>query len=113
MALPGSSDPHSIANQRRPVRFAQGQAEGAGWMLECRDMWDAADEDGGLYFEFFQTTLEARREVEAILAKPNEVRLLGIYDLTRPLEPQGAGLSAQQFLVLTQDGQGFIRGKGD
>ncbi|MBT9583266.1 hypothetical protein IV102_07945 [bacterium] len=100
MALPGPAEPHRIASQRRPIRFAEGQAQGARWMLECRDMWDAMEEDGGVYFEIVNTTEEARQQVRDILGKPNDVRLLGVYDLNIELTPQGPGLTATQFLAL-------------
>ena len=100
MALPGPAEPHRVAAERRPIRFAEGQARGARWMLECRDMWDAMEEDGGVYFQFVNTTEEARQQVRDILGKPEEARLLGVYDLSIELTPQGPGLTATEFLTL-------------
>jgi len=100
MALPGPAEPHRVAAERRLTHFAQGQAQGARWMLECRDMWDAMEEDGGVYFQIVNTTQEARQQVGDILGKPNDVRVLGVYDLTMELTSQGPGLTATQFLSL-------------
>ncbi len=82
----------------RESHFARGQAEGARWLLECRDMWDAFDEDGGVYFKVFQEETSARRQARDIQAHPKDKRLLGAYDLSKPLKEQGAGLTLEQFL---------------
>ncbi|MBS2037828.1 hypothetical protein JST97_22780 [bacterium] len=82
----------------RQSHFAKGQAKGARWLLECRDMWDAFDEDGGVYFVLMMDDLSARREARDIQAYPKDKRLLAAYDLTRPLEEQGAGLNLEDFL---------------
>lgn len=31
-------------------RFIEARQKGCSWMLVCRDMWDAFDDDGGVYF---------------------------------------------------------------
>ena len=82
----------------RESHFAKGQAEGARWLLECRDMWDAFDEDGGVYFALAMDDQAARREARDIQANPKDKRLLGAYDLTRPLAEQGQGLKLEEFL---------------
>ncbi len=82
----------------RQDHFARGQAEGGRWLLECQDLWDAFDEDGGVYFEVFRDEAAARREARDIQAHPKDKCLLGAYDLAQSLEEQGAGLSLDEFL---------------
>lgn len=82
----------------RETHFLKGQAEGGRWLLECRDMWDAFDEDGGVYFQVLTDDLAARREARDIQANPKDKRLLGAYDLTRPLAEQGSGLKLDELL---------------
>ncbi len=82
----------------RESHFAKAQAEGGRWLLECRDMWDAFDDDGGVYFQAMPDDLSARREARDIQANPKDKRLLGAYDLTRPLAEQGPGLKLEEFL---------------
>ena len=67
-------------------------------MLECRDMWDAFDDDGGVYFKIMAGDGMARREVRDIQANPQDKRLLAAYDLRKPLLEQGAGLTLEEFL---------------
>lgn len=83
----------------REDHFARGQAEGGRWLLECRDMWDAFDEDGGVYFKVFHEDAAARREVRDIQAHPKDKRLLGAYDLGKALAEQGPGLTLEGFLA--------------
>jgi len=82
----------------RAEYFAKGQLEGGHWLLECRDMWDAFDDDGGVYFKIMASDGMARREVRDIQANPQDKRLLAAYDLRKPLAEQGAGLTLEEFL---------------
>lgn len=82
----------------RESHFAKGRAEGGRWLLECRDMWDAFDEDGGVYFKIMSDDHSARREARDIQAHPKDKRLLGAYDLGLPLADQGPGLKLEEFL---------------
>jgi len=82
----------------RAEHFAKGQLEGGHWLLECRDIWDAFDEDGGVYFKVMTSDGMARREVRDIQGSPQDKRLLAAYDLRRPLAEQGAGLTLEEFL---------------
>jgi hypothetical protein len=36
--------------KRREERYAEHRAAGKAWLIECRDLWDAEDEDAGVYF---------------------------------------------------------------
>ena len=96
--MPAAGDPHALNTQRRALRFAEGQAQKALWLVECRDMWDAADEDAGVYFCIEKTTESARLLVKSALTQPNDVRVLGVYSLQQDLVKQGPGLKAEEFL---------------
>jgi hypothetical protein len=84
-----------INARRRAERCGEFRAAGAAWMLECRDLWDSEDEDAGVYF----VSCVDDRAVERRLGEldPASDRLLGIYDLSKPLEPQGPGLTAAEW----------------
>ena len=85
--------------ERRQVRFAEGRQKGMRWMLECRDMWDASDEDGGVYFSFCATEAEVSAAAHKMTDENTGDRLLGIYDLSKPLLPQGAGINRADWLA--------------
>lgn len=83
-------------NSKRCARYyAEFKAAGAMWMLECRDLWDSEDEDAGVYFVDCSST----RAVNNFIMKMNRFsdRLLGIYDLTKPLIEQGPGLTLEEW----------------
>ena len=86
-----------LNDQRRKVRYAELRAEGARWMLECRDLWDAEDDDGGVYFSGCANGVEVNAAIAGM--DPSSDRLMGVYDLTRPLDEQGPGLTVQQWLA--------------
>ena len=85
--------------ERRTVRFAEGQQQGMRWMLECRDMWDAQDDDGGVYFSFCATEAEVTAADHQMTDENTDDRLLDIYDLSKPLNSQGAGISRAVWLT--------------
>ncbi len=84
---------------RRVKRFADGRAQGAAWMIECRDMWDAMDEDAGVYFVFCDDESAVDRIVAQMTDDNPNNRVLGIYDLARSLEAQGPGLTRSEWLA--------------
>jgi hypothetical protein len=86
-------------DERRQVRFVEGQRQGMRWMLECRDMWDASDDDGGVYFSLCASESDVTAIAQHLNGTNTEDRLLGIYDLSKPLIPQGAGISRSEWLV--------------
>ena len=77
----------------RAEHFAKGQSEGGHWLLECRDMWDAFDDDGGVYFKIMASDGMARREVRDIQANPQDKRLLTNDNPRNLVRMQGAGLT--------------------
>ena len=84
--------------ERRPLRFAEGRAQGADYMLECRDLGDSEDRDAGVYFKFCSA-----HELASELAKmPDDDpwnRVLGIFNLALPLEQQGLGITRALWLT--------------
>lgn len=88
-----------INGQRRKIRFAEGQQAGMAWMLECRDMWDAHDRDGGVYFSFCATEAEVDEAVSKLTGDDMGDRLLGIYDLSETLKVQGPGINRADWLA--------------
>lgn len=81
----------AIARERRKVRYIEAKEQGCHWLLECRDMLDAFDDDAGLYFELFKT----RKEVDEKVGKSGgSQKVMGIYDLSLPLREQGSGITA-------------------
>ncbi len=69
-------------------------------MVECRDLWDASDADGGVYFSLEESNAAVRNLIVSAQAQPNDIRVLGIYSLGQELLKQGPGLRAEQFLEL-------------
>jgi hypothetical protein len=62
-------------------------------------MWDAHDADAGVFFHVcpHEAAVDALAR-EMTEDNPNE-RLLTVYDLQRPLEEQGAGLTRGEWLA--------------
>jgi len=86
----------AIAGERRGVRYIEAKEQGYRWMLECRDMWDAYDEDAGLYFETYKT----RAEVDAKVEKSSgDQKVMGIFDLSLPLNDQGVGVTSDDWEI--------------
>jgi hypothetical protein len=67
-------------------------------MLECRDMWDADEQDAGVFFTLHKTREEAVARIREMAKTPDHERVLAVYDLRQPLQPQGAGQNPQSFL---------------
>lgn len=85
--------------ERLEKQFVSAAAGGSRWLIECRDLSDAFDSDGGVYF--VECVDEAA--VDAVVARctadnPYD-RLLGIFDLRRPLAEQGAGMSRAAWIA--------------
>ena len=77
--------------QRREERYAEHRAAGKAWMIECRDLWDSEDEDAGVYFVPCADAAAVTRYIKGL--DPATDRVLGIYDLSKPLTPQGPGIT--------------------
>ena len=87
------------SDERRQVRFTEGQQQGMLWMLECRDMWDASDDDGGVYFSLCKSAADVTAIAQHLNGTNTDDRLLGIYDLSKLLIQQGAGISRSEWLA--------------
>ncbi|MBN1270238.1 MAG: hypothetical protein JXB04_11675 [Kiritimatiellae bacterium] len=81
--------------RRRAEYYAKFRAAGAAWLLECRDLWDSEDDDAGVYF----TDCSSERGVDTCIREldPLTDRVLGIYDLSKPLDEQGVGLTLEEW----------------
>lgn len=90
-----------LSRQARERRYSEGKGEGAIYMLECRDMWDADDQDAGVFFTLHKTREQAVARIREMQKTPDHERVLAVYDLRQPLLSQGPGLSPQQFLFPT------------
>ena len=86
----------AIARERRKIRYAEAKEQGYSWLLECRDLWDAHDNDAGVFFSFCHT----RPEVDEKVKKSSGTqKVLGIYDVRQPLKEQGAGITPKDWEI--------------
>jgi hypothetical protein len=99
----GPSDVLAVVRRNRErleQRFAAAVASGRRWLVECRDLFDAFDSDGGVYF----VGCSDDAAVDALVARCTDDnpcdRLLGVFDLHRPLAEQGGGLTRSAWLDL-------------
>jgi len=86
-----------LNSQRLVTRFAECKNSGAMWLLECRDLWDSEDEDAGVYFVECSSGYAVNNFIKKM--DPLSDRILGIYDLSKPLKNQGAGLTLEEWKV--------------
>lgn len=80
----------------RAGAFAGAASAGAMWLVECRDLWDASDEDAGVFYQ----PCADDAGVDRLLAEYADGEwhsVLGIYDVRRPLEAQGPGLRPESW----------------
>ncbi|MBA4189093.1 MAG: hypothetical protein C0467_13930 [Planctomycetaceae bacterium] len=85
--------------ERLEQRFASAVASGHRWLVECRDLGDAFDPDAGVYFVECADDA-AVDQVAARCTDDNPYdRLLGIFDLRRPLCEQAGGLTRTAWLT--------------
>ena len=96
-ARPSAVFTQSHSMQARQERYEQGRQLGSLWMLECRDAGNLLEDDDGNYFQLCSDRDQAVEALRLIVARPREVRLVGIYDLTVPLETQGVGWTLEEF----------------
>jgi hypothetical protein len=90
---------------RLVLRFVSAAASGQRWLVECRDLGDAFDAAAGVYF------VECADDagVDQVVARCTDDsydRLLGIFDLRRPLGEQGGGLTRAAWIIGRQPGTG-------
>ncbi len=75
-------------------RFIEAKEKGYNWMLVCRDMHDAFDDDGGVYFE----TYKSRAKVDAKVKKSSgDQKVMGIYDLSITFDEQYSGVKVDDW----------------
>lgn len=87
-----------INRERRALRHAEAAGAGAAWLVECRDLWDAHDEDAGVYFVACATDDDVTGLVGRLDDDNPNDRILGIYRISEPITPQGPGLTRAQWL---------------
>jgi hypothetical protein len=95
--------PQALAARRRAEAFRRGTALRATYVLECRDLGDPEAEDGGLFFAFLRTEAEVDAAVAELGESHPYERLLGVFDLGRPLAEQGSGLTRDEWLARRTD----------
>jgi hypothetical protein len=87
-----------INQRRRLQKYWEGREKGAAWLVECRDMWDAMDEDAGAYFVFCANEQEVEEALRQRPLDSPDDRVLGIYRLDRPLDSQGPGIRPEDWM---------------
>lgn len=79
-------------------RFNRAKKKGYNWMLVCRDMYDAFDDDGGVYFK----TVKSRARVDEVVKKSDGVeKVMRIYDLSLSFGENFPGVSVEDWDVTT------------
>jgi hypothetical protein len=96
---PFSLDAAAKLNAERLERaFATAIANDNLWLVECRDLFDAYDHDAGVYF----VECKDDRAVNEVVARCTDDshfdRLLGIFNLRKPLDGQGVGLTRSEWV---------------
>jgi len=94
------ADAAHINWERLQRRFADAPGRGARWLCNCRDLWDAGDRDGGEYFVECADEAAVDRVVADCPEDSRWKRLMGIFDLGRPLHEQPVmGISRAQWIA--------------
>ena len=93
------SDAVALNRKRLAKRADEARALGFRWLVECRDMWDAHDDDAGVYF----VPCEDEEKVGEVISirDPDAAmsdKVLGIFDLSGPLSVQNFGVTRAQWL---------------
>ncbi|HEV2147760.1 MAG TPA: hypothetical protein VGR37_10190 [Longimicrobiaceae bacterium] len=94
----------AVVSRRRAEAFRRGVALRAAYMLEYRDLGDPEAEDGGVCFAFLRSEADVDAAVEELGEDNPYERLLGVFDLRRPLAEQGAGLTGDEWLERQRQG---------
>lgn len=85
--------------ERLERRFEMARAKGLRWLVECRDLGDAFDEAAGVYFVDCPDDAAVEQIVIRCTDDNPYDRVLGIFDLHRPLPEQGGGLNRASWLA--------------
>ncbi len=84
-------------------RFAEAQVGGHRWLLECRDMWDAHDDDMGVYYKPVDDDAAVDACAMHFDEKNNFDRLVAVWDLSKPLAGQSSGISPNDWRKSRQE----------
>jgi hypothetical protein len=84
---------------RLEQRFASAAKSGRRWLIECRDLGDASDADAGVYFVECDDDAAVDRVIARCTDDNPYERLLGIYDLRKPLGEQGGGVARAAWIA--------------
>lgn len=87
-----------LNDKRCKQYYAEFKAKGAKWMVECRDLWDSEDDDAGVYFVDCASEKAVTKTVLEMKKRETD-KVLGIYDLSKPLVEQGPGITAMEWLL--------------
>lgn len=85
--------------ERLQQNFAAAKTHGDTWLVECRDLSEAFDADAGVYFSPCQDDAAVDELVTRCSDENHYDRVLGIYDLRRPLNEQSVGLTRAEWLA--------------
>lgn len=98
----------ALNRQRLEARFVEATQRGMRWLVECRDLSDAYDEAAGVYFEECADDTALWDVIERCTEDNAYDRLLGIFDLQRPLAEQADGQSRTSWLAswMSREGRG-------
>ena len=99
------------ANRKRLTEvITEVRPTGCKWVVECRDMWDAHDDDAGVYFVPCKTDRDVDRIAKSCIGDNPHTRLLGVLDVSRALDEQWPGLTLDQWKARrAADGSYLVR----
>ena len=101
-----------VENNRNRLaeKLTDAHAAGARWVVECRDMWAARDGGAGVYFVVCKTSRQVDRIVSRCRGGAPDTRLLGVFEVSQPLDAQWPGLTLEQWRACRgDDGYPFLR----
>ena len=93
------SDAIALNRKKLENRASRARQKGNRWLVECGDLWDAHDEDAGVYFV---ECVDEQAVHDTIVNKGpdnDSDRVLGIFDLERPLDEQGGGVTREAWMA--------------
>jgi hypothetical protein len=88
---------HEHNYQKRQKRFAEAQLQKKKWFLECADLWDYHDADGGVYFSSYDSNDEVAKSIRFCQKNSGSVAIYGIYNTDQSLLEQGPGLKPEEW----------------
>ena len=85
--------------ERLEQRYASAAASGHRWLVECRDLSDALDSAAGVYFVECNDEAAVDQVVAHCTDDNPYDRLMGIVDLSVPLDKQGGGMTRAKWIA--------------